>query len=243
MITDIGTVLWKEWKEIVTHGGGRGKVGLLILVGILGIFMPLQMGRAWIESPMMFLLGVWVPLALVISVVADSFAGERERHTLETLLASRLSDRTILCGKAGAALGYGVGAAWISLLLGLVTVNLAHGQGKLLFFPTAVGFGIVVFSLLSAGFATSAGVLISLRAATVRQAQQTMSVAVMVLLFVPMFGIQALSAEWRASLVKTFTAVGIERMLAIAALALALIDVGLFVWAMARFRRSRLILD
>jgi len=31
---------------------------------------------------------------------------ERERHTLETLLASRLSDRAILFGKNGAAIGY-----------------------------------------------------------------------------------------------------------------------------------------
>ena len=34
---------------------------------------------------------MWFSLLLVINVVADSFAGERERHTLETLLASRLS--------------------------------------------------------------------------------------------------------------------------------------------------------
>jgi len=180
---------------------------------------------------------------LVISVIADSFAGERERHTLETLLASRLSDRAILLGKAGAAMGYGVGAAWIILLLGLVTVNLAHGHGKLIFFPATAGFSIIGFSLLNAGLATSAGILVSLRAATVRQAQQTMSIALMVLLFGGIFGIQALPAEWKNSLVKTFTAVGIERILAIVALTLTMVDVGLFIWAMKRFRRSRLILD
>ncbi len=243
MITDIGTVMWKEWKEILTLGGGRGKLGLLILVGIFGIFLPLQMGRAWVESPMMLFPGIWIPLVFVISVIADSFAGERERHTLETLLTSRLSDLAILCGKTGAAVGYGVGAAWTSLLLGLITVNLAHGQGKLLLYPTAAGLGMVVFSLLCACLAASAGILISLRAATVRQAQQTMSIAVMVLLFGAILGVQALPAEWRAGLVKTFTAVGTARMIAIAALALTALDAGLFVWAMTRFRRARLILD
>ena len=38
--------------------------------------------------------------------VPDPLPRERERHTLETLLASRLSDRAILLGKIGAAVGF-----------------------------------------------------------------------------------------------------------------------------------------
>ncbi|MGA2798825.1 MAG: ABC transporter permease [Thermoguttaceae bacterium] len=243
MIADIRTMMWKELREIMIYGGGRGKAGLLIFVVGIGVFLPLQMGRDWIKSPIMLFLGVWMPLALVISVVADSFAGERERHTLETLLASRLSDRAILCGKAGAAMAYGVGASWVILLLGLVTVNLAHGHGKPIFFSATMGFSTIGFSLLNAGLATSAGILVSLRAATVRQAQQTLSIVLMAFLFGGIFSIQALPAEWKDSLVKTFTAVGVERALAFMALILTVLDVGLFAWAMKRFRRSRLIFD
>jgi len=243
MIADIGVVMWKEWKEILSWGGSRGKVGVLIVVGLLGIFLPLQMGRDWIESPMMLAYWTWVPLFLVTSVVADSFAGERERHTLETLLASRLSDRAILFGKVGAAGGYGVGITWLSLLVGLVTTNLAHGQGKLLLYPVTVGLGIVGLSLLGAGLAASAGCLVSLRAATARQAQQTLSIAIMVLLFVPIFSTRVLPEEWKARLLETFIAMDITGLVVIAVVILAILNVGLLAIAMTRFRRTQLILQ
>jgi len=243
MIADIGVVIWKEWKEILSWEGSRGKVGILIVVGLLGIFLPLQMGRAWVESPMMLAYWTWVPLFLVTSVVADSFAGERERHTLETLLASRLSDRAILFGKVGAAVGYGASITWLSLLVGLVTTNLAHGKGKLLLYPVTMGLGIVGLSLLGAGLAASAGCLVSLRAATARQAQQTLSIAIMVLLFVPTFGTRALPEEWKARLLETFMAMDITGLVVIAVVILTVLNVGLLVVAMTRFRRAQLILQ
>ena len=46
-------------------------------------------------------------------MIADGIPGERERHTLETLLASRLSDRSILLGKVMAAVPT-AGASWSS---------------------------------------------------------------------------------------------------------------------------------
>ena len=184
MVGDIVTVVWKEWKQVLSWGGSRGKMVPLLFVGVLGVFLPLQMGRAWVESPMALVYWAWLPMFLVISMISDSFAGERERHTLETLLASRLSDRAILFGKAAAAVGYGLGITWASLLLGLVTVNVVHGHGKPLFYPTMVGLGIVVLSPLCVALVAGTGVLVSLRAATVRHAQQTLSIAIVVLLFV-----------------------------------------------------------
>jgi ABC-2 type transport system permease protein len=243
MVADIGTVVWKEWREVLSWGGSRGKVMLLLFAGVFGVFLPLQMGRTWIESPVVLVYWAWVPMFLVISVISDSFAGERERHTLETLLASRLSDRAILFGKVAAAVGYGLGITWVSLLLGLVTVNLAHGHGKPLFYSTTVGLGIVALSLLCAGLAAGAGVLVSLRAATVRQAQQTVSIAVMVLLFVPIFGVRVLPAEWKAHLAGTLTVLGVARIVVIAVVALTVLDVGLFAGAIAKFRRAQLIID
>lgn len=243
MVVDIGTVVWKEWREVLSWGGSRGKVALLLFAGVFGVFLPLQMGRTWVESPMVLVYWAWVPMFMVISVISDSFAGERERHTLETLLASRLSDRAILFGKAAAAVGYGLGITWVSLLLGLVTVNLVDGHGKPLFYPTMVGLGIVVLSPLCAGLVAGAGVLVSLRATTVRQAQQTLSIAIVVLLFVPIFGVRALPAEWKACLVGTFVALDAAHIVITAVAALTVLDVGLFAGAIARFRRAQLIID
>lgn len=245
MIADTLTVMWKEWKELLPQGGRvrRGTLSLLIFVAVLGVFLPWQMGRDWVESPTVLVFWLYVPPLMVASVIADSFAGERERQTLETLLASCLSDRAILFGKVSAALGYGWGLTLVSLPLGLVTVNLAHGRGELLLHPPIVGFGMVGLSLLGAGLVASAGVLVSLRASTVRQAQQTLSMAVMLLLFVPGFGAQALPAEWKARLVQALVVAGLTKIVLIVVAVLAVVDMGLLAAAMVRFQRARLILD
>ncbi|MCL4424661.1 MAG: ABC transporter permease [Firmicutes bacterium] len=247
MMADLWTVVWKEWKEWLFRWGGLrkegGLLGVLVFAGVFGVFLPLQMGLGWVDSPAALSYWAWVPLFLVTTVIADSFAGERERHTLETLLASRLPDRAILLGKVLAAVGYSWGLTMASLILGLVTVNLAHGQGTLVLYPAKVGWGIVVFSLLVATLAAGAGVLVSMRAATVKQAQQVLSIGIMLLAFVPIFGLRALPVEWRVRLAQTLGAAGVNKVLLIVLAVLIVLDLGLLMAAMARFRRAKLLSD
>src|SRR5436190_12483504 len=128
MMADIATIMWKELKEWLFQRGSAGRggwVGQLIFVAVFGIFLPYQNGPRWVDNPMALVFWAWVPLLMVASVTADAFAGERERHTLETLLASRLSDQAILFGKVAAAIAYGWGLSLLSLLLGDITVNIA----------------------------------------------------------------------------------------------------------------------
>ena len=82
----------------------------------------------------------WMPFLWVSGIVADLFAGERERHTLESLLATRLSDQSILFGKLLAALTYGFAVTWVVMLAGLVTVNIGFGRQGLLFYPVGNDF-------------------------------------------------------------------------------------------------------
>ena len=81
MIGDVLTVAWKEWRELLQFGGSLrgGRFSLLILVAVFGVFLPFQAGAEWVESPATVFYWGWVPLMLVGSAVADSFAGERER--------------------------------------------------------------------------------------------------------------------------------------------------------------------
>ncbi len=244
MIGDVATVMWKEFKELVfVRANLRGGwMGLAIVVAVFGIFLPLQSGPAWLESPLGIAVWAWVPFLMVSSVVADSFAGERERHTLETLLASRLSDRAILFGKLGAAVGYGWGLTLASSLLALITINLVFGRGRLLFYPAEIALGIIGFSFLVALLAAGLGVLISLRAATVRQAQQTFSIINLVL-FIPLFIFPALPEEVKIRLIQELSRVNGNLVAGMAPAALALVDIALVALALARFQRARLILD
>jgi ABC-2 type transport system permease protein len=250
MIGDIVTVMTKELKEFLLRGGGATRSGLrgggwlslLILLAVFGIFLPYQSGRDWVESPVV-ILWAWVPLFLTTSITADSFAGERERHTLETLLASRLSDTAILLGKVAGAIAYGWGVTLASLVVGLITVNVGFGKGELLFYPFNMALGGLALSFLGAGLAATAGVLVSLRASTVRQAAQTMSIAIMVLLFVPIFGVQALPAETQARLLDWVISTSMNQVLLLALALLLVLDGALLGAGLARFKRAKLILD
>jgi ABC-2 type transport system permease protein len=246
MITDLLTMMWKEWKEmLLQHGGIRSGILPMVIVplGLLGVLLPWQMGRAWVESPLALVVWAWMPLMLMASLIADSFAGERERHTLETLLASRLPDRAILFGKVCAVVSYGWGLTMLGVSMGLLTVNLVHGRGELLLYSWKFILGIIALSWLGAWLAAGAGVLVSLRAATVRQAQQVLMLAIMLLLFVPVYGVQLLPAEWRAQIARTLAAGGAARLVLVIIVALTVVDMSLVVAATARFRRARLILN
>jgi hypothetical protein len=106
-------MVWKEWREFRDQSLSlrRGGLSALILALILGVVAPVQLGPEWVHSKI--IVGYWPFLAatMVSSLIADSVAGERERHTLETLLASRLPDAAILIGKIVAAVLYGLGFA------------------------------------------------------------------------------------------------------------------------------------
>ncbi|HOR01041.1 MAG TPA: ABC transporter permease subunit [Anaerolineae bacterium] len=249
MIADVWTIMWKEWKELLlAQGSGRGGlVRLGLMIGVFGVFMPLQTGREWVTSPMSLVFWAWVPLFLVVGVVADAFAGERERHTLETLLASRMPNRSILFGKVLAAISYGWGLTLASLLLGLIAVNVVHGHGELLLYPPLTVVAGTVLGFLTAGLAASVGVLVSLRAATVRQAAQTMSFAVIAIVCVPVAIVGALprlfpdisGLQVQAWLIN----VNWSLILVAAAAVLAVVDAVVLAAAMARFQRAKLILD
>ncbi len=244
MTADILTMLRKELLEIWAMGGGgrRGWLSQLMLVGVFGVFLPLQAGRDWVETPLVLVSWAWMPYMLAASTVADSFAGERERHTLETLLASRLSDRAILLGKTLAVVVYACGLAWLVVVLGLITLNVVYAGQGLVMYPLPVAAGIAAFSLLGSGLAASVGVLISLRAATARQAAQTMSLMILVL-FIPIFVLQFLPPETQAQLFQFLSRADPTQIALGAGVFLVLLDAGLLAAALARFRRARLILD
>jgi ABC-2 type transport system permease protein len=244
MLNDIWTITQKEWKELLRQRGGLrgGFLGVFVFMGVLGILMPIQFGREWVQSASQMIIWVWLPFLLVSSVIADSFAGERERHTLETLLASRLSDKSILLGKVVAAISYGWGLSMACMLMGLITVNLVHGKGQILMYSWEIGLATIVLSLLVASLSSSLGILVSLRASTVRQAQQTFSLAFM-LLFIPMMLIPVLPQEWQGRLMMWMVNTDFFTIIPGAMLILFILDILLIAAAMARFQRAKLILD
>jgi len=239
MIGDILTVMWKERKLLFRHQGSRARTVMTSLVPVVmvAIYLPWQTGTDWVDSPVA-LFALIVPMMLVGMAIPDSFAGERERHTLETLLSSRLSDRAILFGKVALAVGYGWTAMIIIMLLGLVTVNVVHWDGHVLLYTPAIALMTIVLSFLVAMVVAGAGILISLRAGTAQEAQQLLMSAMMV----PPMLLGLIFLLLRDRLRDIFEGLDFTHVVLILGAVLAVVGMGLLWAAMARFRRARMIL-
>lgn len=244
MLNDIFTVIEKEIKELLfQRGQGRTSlVRLLVFVGVFGILLPLQNGIESLQSPASLAFWAWIPYLLVSGVTADTFAGERERHTLETLLASRLSDRAILFGKLGAVVLYGWGITVATVLINLLTINLVYWQGTLTLYPPALFAVILAVSLLISVFAAGLGIAISLRAATARAAQQTLSIIMFVLL-IPLFALSFVPQEILAGLFLFLNGLNPSQLVIGILILLLAFDAGLMAYALSQFRREKLITD
>lgn len=243
-MSDIQVVVWKEWRELLRMSGSKRSAVLrhVFSVGIIGVIWPWQFGLPFVHSPLAVVLASVTALMYIAGAAPDAFAGERERHTLETLLASRLPDTAILMGKIVALVQYGCVAAVVMLIVGLITVNVVHGEGRLLMFEPGQLIAIVLFTPLAAGLMAAVGVHISLRAKTVKQAQQTLSTAVLILLFLPVIALPSIPAEWRAALAGLAQGGRTTVIAAGLASAMLLTQALLFVLAAVRFKRGRLIL-
>jgi len=236
-MSDILTMVWKESKDVFFQGGWKSLIRPLFVVGIMGIYLPLQFGPRWVDlTPIGMLLLLWIPFFVIISFIGDVIAGERERHTLETLLASRMPDRAILLGKVVTTVLYAWGMGVLSLLLGLVLVDLFRTQGNWMFYPLDLFVDALVLILLASVLAASAGVLISLKVATVRQVQQILSVGTIVFVFGITFALQAVPANVVSSL--TYS-----QFLLIAMAVIAVLDAIFLGLSLVSFQRSRLILS
>jgi len=244
MLTDVLTMMWKERTSLFRQPGSRVRATLNVVIplGMLGIYGPLT-GQDWMQSPFAVVLSSLMTVLLVATVIPDSFAGERERHTLSTLLATRLPDRAILFGKLGVAVLYGFGVTLAGLTAGVVTANVAYWDGTLVFYSPGIAIACVVMSLLVAGLMACGGALISLRAATVQGATQTL----MAIMFTPLLVLQVVGvllislAPDRRILRETAATVDPTFVFVFLAALLLFFDLFLLALVITRFQRSRLI--
>ena len=101
----------------------------------------------------------------------------------------------------------------------------------------------VIVSLLMALLAASAGVLISLRSATVRQVQQLISLIVIIPTLLPVLAFTGLSAFQRRDLLQTLSEARLLQIAVPIAAVLLVVDGTLIAEAMQRFQRARLIVE
>ena len=184
-----------------------------------------------------------MPLLNVVALISDSIAGERERHTLETLLASRLPDSAIMLGKIAVI----VVQSWLMMLAGavmaLVVVNLFKREDSMLIlYPAPVAFGIIVMPVLIGVFVAGMGAIASMGAATVRQAYQRIAIPMVALVVIPSLGLSLLPQDLLSSFYSAeFAQNNLANILVILTVVLVILDTVILSVGLARFRRPKLI--
>jgi ABC-type Na+ efflux pump permease subunit len=126
-----------------------------------------------------------VPLMVSSVLAADSFAGEKERKTLEALLYTPTTDRELFSAKLLGPWAAAVVIAWLSFVLYAVMVNAAAwGSIGHLFFPNPMWIALVFWVTPAvAGLGLVVMVFVSARAQGFQDAYQTGGLVVLPVIF------------------------------------------------------------
>lgn len=246
MIADIQIMVRKEIKELITQRQGMfgrgGWISLALIMILLGVLLPIEAKEDWVTNPIHIIWWVWLPFVLISNVVSDTFAGERERHTLETLLASRLPDKAILFGKIATVVGFAWSVTILGIIVSLITVNIAFGRAHLIIYTPMTFLAILLLSFLIALLSSGIGVFVSLRASTVRQSQQITGM-ISLIPILPMVVLDLLPDETTIGLVTRLNEMNGSTVVLILVGILLTLDLVIIAWTIRRFQRSKLILD
>ena len=178
------------------------------------------LARNWL--PMFLVLPIFLPILLA----AQSIGGERERRTLEPLLATRVSTLSIILGKSLAALVPALLITWIAAAFFCLGMDLV--VGRFLLPDSAWLFGTLVLCPLLALFGNAMAVVVSSRVLDPRAAQNIAATTV-----VPLLGLLVVQLAGRIALG--------PRFYAILAVAVGAADAALVAIAVRLFDRERLL--
>jgi ABC-2 type transport system permease protein len=246
LFDDIQTVMWKARKGLFRIQGRRGQTLLMLFTPLmLAILFPIQMGEDWPTNGFQLVIAIVVPLLLVGTAIPAAFASEREQHTLATLLASRLSDRAILYGKILNAVIFGWGMTILVLFVAILTANIAQWDGQVIFYKPSIFLADLVISLIFSTLVAGAGVLFSLKAESVQQAQQSLISIFLIpgmLLQAGFFLLMTLPTK-KEALRQLLESVTVEQVALVIGIVLAIFAAGCLWLAAQKFNRASLILD
>jgi len=158
----------KELGDLAGRVGRRAFIRTLVVVAIFGILVPLRFEGATNLPAFFAVFMAFLPARLV---AIDALAGERERGTLEGLLASPLSDSAIATGKIVASTVYGASRGWLFLAVWSASAGILRLTGLIPGAPLpspAVALGIALAGVVVAYAAAVFGIWQSAFAPSVR---------------------------------------------------------------------------
>lgn len=159
-------VLRKDIGDLLGRVGNKPLTRTLGVVAVFGLLIPLRFSGVGNLPAFFAVFMAFLPARLV---AIDSLAGERERGTLESLLASPLSDSGIAVGKVAAATLYGAARGWLFIAVWIPGALAARAIGlSTAPLPSAAGVALALGGAVFVAYAAAVfGVWQSARAPSV----------------------------------------------------------------------------
>lgn len=159
-------VLRKDLGDMLGRMGSKPLTRTLGVVAVFGLIVPLRFTGAANLPAFFAVFMAFLPARLV---AIDALAGERERGTLESLLASPLSDTGIAAGKVAAATVYGAVRGWLFVGVWVPAALAARAVGLAVALPSPTTIALTLVGAVVVAYAAAVfGVWQSARAPSVR---------------------------------------------------------------------------
>jgi hypothetical protein len=184
--------IMQELSQLPRRMGGR--TGVLIYAFALlalGILLPWHLSFDFLDA-MVLLAYACLPALLVAPVVAESFAGDREREQIPATSEER---RRSMYAKVAAGALYGWISALVALVLGIATVNLSFTRWILP--PALLAIDLVLMSLAVSVSAASIAAAVSVRARSAKHAKRTLRQGFLLLLVLVVYYSRFMPVEWK----------------------------------------------
>jgi ABC-2 type transport system permease protein len=214
---ELSAIIYKEWREIVReNGSSKGSLLRLAMLAGLGLVVGWQSGAIVANGALLPAFGAFLGLAITIPSVADSFAGERERHTLDSLFSTPLSDAALVLGKLTACVLVAVIAVPVFVVL---AIGAAVGKSGFAVLQQPQLFSVILATMLLGVLAAlligALGLQVSLRAGTVRNALQGITLVLLALVGIPRLVTGLGHWSLRAAITGVGNRFGIEAVIAL----------------------------
>lgn len=183
-MNDIIAIIRKELAEI--FGNWQSFTGVFIQTAMIIVIcggLAFTDTAVWLSPGRLAMLYGLFPASIAATFAADAFAGERERQTLPTLLATPVTDTAIFLGKVITAVGLSLVCSVLAVSVGVTTTFFA-GENPL---PVVGVRGFAALFGAALTFAMAATVLtitVSSRMKVARAAQQFSMFATVILGFI-----------------------------------------------------------
>jgi len=172
-------------------GGTTGMLIYAFALVALGVLLPWRLSFDFLDA-MILLAYAWLPALIVAPVVAESFAGDRERAQIPATYEER---RQLLYARVTAGALYGWVSALLALVMGLATVNLSFTRWILP--PPLLTFDLALMSLAVSVGAAGIAAAVSVKARSAKYAKRTLRQGFLLLLVLVIYYSRFMPVEWK----------------------------------------------